>query len=134
FVRKLNNPDRIAQRIISPSTDPTAPTPITAGTPISADYGGDGHYFVFTAPAAGVYTLALAAPPTAQANHCDTTDGCLCNPGGNCCIVGSAETTCTYDVRQFGSGGPLAAGEVVYPTVYMRPGTSAVYTLRIDAR
>lgn len=122
-----------AKVVTGPSTDPSTPTAIAIETPMEGVYDGMDHFFVFTAPTAGVYSMGFTAPATGQINHCATTGGCLCSlgAGGNCCLVDEGQTRCGYLIEA-PSGAPLAAGERIYPVVHMPTGVTGPYDVFIS--
>lgn len=128
-----------------PSTDATKPTPITVGTPISGtlqagsipvppDYlpaPGSMHYFSFTVPTTGRYTVTVQG--AVQGGHCPTSSaaGCLClaGPVFTCCGPGDGGT-CSYTCEK-DKNVDWPQGTVIYPYAYNGAPGKQPYTITI---
>ena len=128
-----------------PSTDATKPTPLTVGTPVSGTLQPDGapvppdfipatgsmHYFTFTVPTTGRYTVTVQG--AIQGGHCTTSSaaGCLCQQGPlfTCCTPtdgGPCSYTCEKD-----KGVSWTQGTVIYPYAYNSGPGQKAYTITI---
>jgi hypothetical protein len=128
-----------------PSTDPTKPTPLTVGTPVAGtlqpggtpvppDYlpaPGSVHYFSFTVPTTGRYTVSVQG--AIQGGHCPTSAaaGCLCQQGPvfTCCTPGDAGT-CSYTCEK-GKNVDWPQGTVIYPYASNQGAGTKPYTITI---
>lgn len=128
-----------------PSIDSKNPTPLTVGTPVSGTLQPDGtpvppdflpkpgsmHFFSFTVPTTGRYTVTVQG--SIQGGHCTTASpsGCLCQQGPlyTCCMPGDA-ASCNYTCEK-AKGVDWTQGTVIYPYAYNQgPGVKS-YTMTI---